>query len=64
MDMYTATEVAYKNGYEKGFTDGVVAILNKFQEPINMSQVWQLMSELAEKHGLEKVDGIYTVKEN
>lgn len=71
MDMYTATEVAdrdsykkgFRDGYKKGFTDGVIAMLNKFQEPINMTQVWELMSKLAEDCNLEKVNGIYRLKE-
>ena len=41
----------------------VANVLNELREPINMTQVWELMSELAEEYGLEKVDGIYTVKE-
>ena len=30
MDEYTISETAYKNGYEKGFADGVASSERKF----------------------------------
>ena len=41
----------------------VANVLNELREPINMSQIWELMSKIAEKYDLEKVNGVYTVKE-
>lgn len=39
-------------------------ILNEFRKTINITEVWDLIAELAEEYGLEKVDGAYIVKEN
>lgn len=35
MDMYTATELAYKNGYEKGYADGKTDVAKKIIEEIS-----------------------------